>query len=287
MSPDEARRLQLFQTKVHCDVKSGWLTPTEAEYLQGLLVEGHGVESAMAQHDRLVRPRLRRTGMRWLIATVLLILLAIALNAFAQIPFLPIGPGEPVYDAANHLQNTISAVEAVLQTAHWVIEQLALESFVVVEDLAEDLAAIEALVQEAQALGWELSSLQTQILVLFDLDTAPMTSFEYRERQMEIRRSIWQAYSYAMRTQTLIRSVLRTVGHIAGILENVAEALGNLSVSQTFGESQAKLQQLLVEANVTRTAFERAKSLEGAETGVLLQGLHNINEALLADHPRR
>jgi DNA polymerase III alpha subunit len=90
-----------------------------------------------------------------------------------------------------------------------------------------------------------------------------------------------------MRTQTLIRSVLRTVGHIAGILENVAEALGNLSVSQTFGESQAKLQQLLVEANVTRTAFERAKSLEGAETGVLLQGLHNINEALLADHPRR
>jgi hypothetical protein len=192
----------------------------------------------------------------------------------------------PVIDEANLIQNTITAVEAIAQTLNQIIELTALDEFVLDSaEFFEDLAALEAMVQEGVALGWDLSSLQSQVLILFDLNTAPLTSFEYRQRSAEMRQTIWLAYSYAMRVQTLIRSAIRTVQHITGILGQVAGAIGNLTVSQGLGQSQAKLQQLLVENNVQRAAFERAKSLEGAEIGVLLQGLRNINDAMMADHP--
>jgi conjugal transfer/entry exclusion protein len=193
----------------------------------------------------------------------------------------------PVIDHANLVQNTISAVQAIAIVANQVIELTALEELVLEgAEFADDLAALEAIVQEGTQLGWELQSLQAQILVLFDPAGAPTTSEEYRVRQAEMSRAIFEAYRYAMQTQTLIRSAIRTVQHILGILGQVASAIGNLSVSQGLGQSQAKLEQLLVEANVTRTAYERAQSLEGAAPGVLLQGLHNINDAIFEGHPR-
>jgi hypothetical protein len=287
MRSREEHLQQVFAWRVVHDVKTGLLTPEESRRLQRLQAEGHSIESVCAVHAEIVKPRLRRRGMRWLIATAVLIFLAIAFNAYAQIPFLPIGPGEPVYDAANHLQNTISATEAVLHTIHWGFEQLALDGFALeVSALAEDLAAIEGFVQEAQLLGWEVSSLQGEIQRLFGLETAPMTSFEYRQRQTEIRLILFQGYSYAMRVQTLIQSLTRTVEHVGRILDQVGEALGNLSVSQTFGQSQAKLQQLAAESHLTQTAFERAQSLEGIAPQVLMQGLQNIHDAMMVDHPR-
>lgn len=204
-------------------------------------------------------------------------------------PYLTFGqtPGLPVFDFANWVQNTISAVQAIAIVANQIIELTALEELVLDSaEFAEDLATLEAIVQEGTQLGWDLQSLQSQILVLFDLDRAPATSVEYRERQAEIFRAIFQGYRYAMQTQTLIRTAIRTVHHIVGILGQVASAIGNLTVSQGLGQSQAKLEQLLVESNVQRAAFERAQSLEGAAPGVLLQGLHNINEVISEGHPR-
>lgn len=193
----------------------------------------------------------------------------------------------PVIDHANLVQNTISAVQAVAIVANQIIELTALPAFAVeLAELSEDLAAVEGFVLEAQALGWELQSLQAQIIPLFSLEGAPTTSWEYRQRTQEISRAIFQAYSYAMRTQTLIRSLLRTVRHITSILGQVSEAIGNLTVSQTLGQSQAKLEQLLTESNLQRAAYERAQSLEGAAPGVLLQGIQNINDAIMEGHPR-
>ena len=89
-----------------------------------------------------------------------------------------------------------------------------------------------------------------------------------------------------MQTQTLITTALRTVKHMSAILEHVGQAIGNLTASQTLGESQTKLTQLLTESNVQRSAFERAKSLEGSAPGVMLQGLYHINESIMEGHPR-
>jgi conjugal transfer/entry exclusion protein len=194
--------------------------------------------------------------------------------------------GLPVFDAQNLIQNTISAVQSVLMVANQIIELTALEGFALDGSFNADLATLNALVEEGAALGFDVGAVNSTILPLFALETAPRTSFEYRERQIAINEALFLNYGFAMRTQTLIMTAARTVEHIVGILEQVAGAIGNLTVSQAFGQSQAKLQQLLAESNVQRAAFERAKSLEGAAPGVLLQGLHNINEFILSGHPR-
>lgn len=206
-------------------------------------------------------------------------LLSVARLGDGALPVEEVGP--------NLVQNTIQAVQAVAMVANQVIELTALEEFALdAADFAEDLAILEAIVREGTQLGWDLQSLQSQVLVLFDPNTAPTTSAAYRERQAQINAAIFEGYRYAMQTQTLIQTALRTVRHLTAILAQVAHAIGNLSVSQGLGQSQAKLEQLLTEANVTRTAFERAQSLEGAAPGVLLQGLHNINDAIAEGHPR-
>jgi hypothetical protein len=192
--------------------------------------------------------------------------------------------GIPVFDAQNWIQNTITAVQAVLIVANQIIELTALEGLVLDGSFSSDLAALNALVSEAE--GFDVGTLNAQILPLFALETAPLTTFEYKQRQIAINEALFQGYGFAMRTQSLIMTALRTVEHIMGILEQVGSSIGNLTISQSMGQAQTKLQQLLTESNVQRSAFERAKSLEGAMPGILLQGLYNIDEAMMADHPR-
>jgi conjugal transfer/entry exclusion protein len=210
-------------------------------------------------------------GLLWLMPTM------------ASAQFGLFGPGMPVYDNANHIQNTITAVQAVLIVLNQLIELTALEG---VMDYGEDLATIAALAGEASSLGFDLASLQSQILVLFDPANAPATSFEYAGLAFEIRARMFQAYRYAMRTQTLIQTALRTVEHILEFIGHIGAAIGNLTVSQSLGEAQSKLAQLATEANVRQAAFERGRSLEGAEPGMLIQSIRNINEAQMADYPR-
>jgi hypothetical protein len=204
----------------------------------------------------------------------------------AQVPFLPGGPGMPVYDAANHLQNFISAVEAVFQSAQWVIDMTPLESFEIAEAYAEDLALLAELAAEAAAIGMDLASIQAQLQGLFGLDAAPTTSFEFRQRVGEINLRIWQVYGYAMRTQVLINTLVRTVEHIMGLIETVAELLGKLSVQQNLHQQIGKLHQLQAEANLVTTALAHAQSTEALAPGVLYQGLQNIVDEMMSDHPR-
>jgi hypothetical protein len=194
------------------------------------------------------------------------------------------GAGMPVYDAANHLQNTITAIQAVLIVANQLIELTALDNLALDDSFNADLATLNRLVSEAE--GFDVGAVNATILPLFALETAPLTTFEYKQRQIAINEAVFQGYGFAMRTQTLLMTAVRTVQHIMGILEQVGGAIGNLTISQSMGQAQTKLQQLLAESNVQRAAFERAKSLEGAMPGVLMQGLYNINEAMMADHPR-
>ena len=66
-----------------------------------------------------------------------------------------------------------------------------------------------------------MQSLQRQITALFGLETAPASTSALRERLAEIRRLRWQCYSYAMRLQTLIKTALRTIQHLATLVTSV------------------------------------------------------------------
>jgi hypothetical protein len=206
------------------------------------------------------------------------IVLGLAGVAGAQLPVAEVGQ--------NLTYNGIQAAEAVFQTAQWILDLAPLESFEFSDAFMEDLATLQELASEAAQIGMDLESLQAQIDALFGFDGAPRTSFEFRRRVGEINLRLLQVYGYAMRTQTLINTTVRTVEHITGFIAQVAGLLGKLSVEQTLSQQLGKLHQLHAEANVQMSAFQHAKSTEALAPGVLYQGMQNILDAMMEDHPR-
>jgi hypothetical protein len=216
--------------------------------------------------------------MRRISALIGAMVLSVSGIAAAQLSVAEVG--------TNLTYNGVQAAEAVFQTAQWILDLAPLESFEFSDAFMEDLATLQELASEAQQIGLDLASLQAQINALFGLERAPMTSFEYRQRVADINRRIFQVYGYAMRTQTLINTTIRTVEHITGFIGQVAALLGKLSVEQTLSQQLGKLHQLHAEANVQLSAFQHAQSTEALAPGVLEQGMQNITDAMMADHPR-
>jgi hypothetical protein len=198
-----------------------------------------------------------------------------------------------VIDTANLFQNTvtavqttISAVEAVIHTAKWVIEQTPLDELALRGEWAADMAQLEALVRESQALGYDVGSLMSMVNTLFSLDSAPDNTTDLQLRLFEIRRQVSLGYIYAMRTQMLIQTAIRTVNHLLRIYEQIDALLGNLSGQQNLAQHLTKLVQLETEAKVTSTAFQRAQSLERITEPLILESLERINTNIMRTHPR-
>ena len=63
-------------------------------------------------------------------------------------------------------------------------------------------------------------------------------------RSVEIRRHISLGYSYAVRTQTLIQTAIRTVTQLMRLYEQIEAILGNLSGQQNLSQHLTKLVQL-------------------------------------------
>jgi hypothetical protein len=199
-------------------------------------------------------------------------------TASAQLPVVEVGK--------NLAFNGVQAAEAVFQSAQWVIDLAPLEAWAIVDAMRGALDILSDLAAEAQAIGMDIASIQAQLNGLFSLDHAPLTSFAYAHRVAEINRRIWQVYGYAMRTQTLINTIIHTVEHIIGFVNQVAELLGKLSVQQTLSQQLAKLHELQAEGNLVLTAKAFAESTEALAPGVLQQGVSNIAKEMMSDHPR-
>jgi hypothetical protein len=216
----------------------------------------------------------------------ILTVLSLPAAVSAQLGLIP-GAGTPVREVGQNLVlNGIQAAEAVFQSAEWILDLTALEGFLFPAAAAENLAQLTALVEQAESLSWGWSNNQALLNELFNPEGAPATSFEFRERVTAINRTLFETYGYATDTQNLLLTAIRTVEHIFGFIETVSGLEGKLSVQQTLAQQLGKLHQLHTEANVQRSAFERAKSLEGVTPGVLQQGIYNITDEMMRDHPR-
>jgi hypothetical protein len=218
----------------------------------------------------------------------------ITIGLLASLLLAPLASAQiAVFDAANHVvnsvtavQSTISAVEAVIHTAKWIIEQTPLDEFVQAGDLAADLAEINALVREAQALGYDVAQLRALTAAVFSLESAPSTTTELQLRLMEVRRHVHTGWSYALRTQALIQTAIRTITHIMRLYEQITTLLGNLSGQQNLGQQLNKLVQLETEAKVSTNAFQLAQSLDRLAEPLVDESLDRINATIMRTHPR-
>src|SRR5215831_13194566 len=171
------------------------------------------------------RSRKEKPMRKHLSLSLLLVGLCFAGRAEAQLP---------VIDMGNLAQNTITAIESVLTTiqailieANQILELTPLDDIAVAGGIAEDMALLGQLVEQAEGLSYDIGSIQGQLDSLFNLDTAPDTRDGLTARLAEIKRQKYLAYSYAARVQTLMRTALRTVDHLQSLLDTLGAIVGN------------------------------------------------------------
>ena len=197
-----------------------------------------------------------------------------------------------VVDVANLGQNTITAIESVLTTiqailieANQILELTPLDDIAVAGGIAEDMALLGQLVEQAEGLSYDIGSLQAQLDSLFNLDTAPDTRDGLTERLAEIKRQKYLAYSYAARVQTLMRTALRTVEHLQGLLDTLGAIVGNMGGNQTVGQFHAVSSKHLANLDVQMASFQRAQTVDKLSEALILESITKIQARRIEDWP--
>ncbi len=191
----------------------------------------------------------------------------------------------PVTDVGNLLQNTIQAGQAVLMVANQILELTGLEEIVLGDDFSSDLDDLRTIAEETRGLSYDVSSLQSQVTLLFSLDTAPNNASELRQRLAAIRRVVFDSYLYAMRTQTLLRTTLSAIRHLQRLAAAVGDLVGNMTANQTLVQLESTTNATLVRLQVQTAAYERAQSVERLTEPLIMESINKINTELMSDYP--
>jgi conjugal transfer/entry exclusion protein len=219
---------------------------------------------------------------KWLGLSLVFVLCLVA-TAQAQLP---------VIDVGNLVQNTTTAIESVLTTietilieANQVLELTPLDDIAVAGGIAEDMALLGQIVEQAEGLSYDIGSIQAQINALFDLDTAPDTRDGLTERMAEMKRVKFQCYSYAARVQTLLRTALRTIEHLTGLLDTVSALVGNMQGNQTHVQMTSVSSKHLANLDVQIAAFHRAQTVDKLSEALIIESINKIQARRMEDWP--
>src|SRR5437660_8220623 len=240
---------------------------------------------AVLRNSRMVRaspPRKEAPMLRRLSLSLFLVLLC-AGPAEAQLP---------VIDLGNLAQNTLTAIESVLTTietilieANQILELTPLDDIAVSGGIAEDMALLGQLVEQAEGLSYDIGSLQAQLDSLFNLDTAPDTRDGLTARLAEIKRQKYLAYSYAARVQTLMRTALRTVDHLQGLLDTLSDLIGNMQANQTHAQLTTVASKHLANLDVQMASFQRAQTVDKLSEALIIESITKIQARRIEDWP--
>jgi hypothetical protein len=195
---------------------------------------------------------------------------------------------QPVVEVGQQLlQTTITAVESVLQTANQLLELTPVDEIILSGEFVTTVDEISTLITEATGLAYDISSLQSQITALFDLETAPDSMAGLKARLYEIRRVSYESHVTALRTQTLIRTTLSALQHLTRLIDTIGGWLGNMQGNQTAAQLQGTLVEILAKIQVQQATYDRSRSVEHISELMTIESLYKIQEQIMADHPRR
>jgi conjugal transfer/entry exclusion protein len=197
-----------------------------------------------------------------------------------------------VFDPSNFAENTITAIESVLTTiqtilieANQILELTPLDGIATAGGIAEDMALLGQLVEQAEGLSYDIGSIQSQIEVLFNLDTAPDTKDGLAERLAQIKQVKYQCYTYAAKVQTLMRTALRTVDHLQGLLDTLGSIVGNMGGNQTHAQLTTVSSKHLANLDVQIATFHRAQTVDKLSEALIIESINKIQARRMEDWP--
>jgi hypothetical protein len=157
-----------------------------------------------------------------------------------------------------------------------ILELTPVDDLIVAGGIAEDMAALADIWSQASGLSYDLSSLNTQITVLFDLDTAPDTREGLDARLLELKRTAYEVRVFALRTQTLAQTVLRTVDHLLGLLDSISAFVGNMQANQRIMEAQSTVVKTLAVMDTHTAAYHRAETADKLAEALIIESVRRI-----------
>jgi len=227
--------------------------------------------------------------LRLLLAPV--ILMALALPGHAQI--LGTGVMPVVEVGANLTQSTITAIQSVITAAqttliqaNQILDLTPVRSLTAAGGIVEDIELMCNILQEAEAIAADVQTLEHQIAVLLDLEQAPRTRSELDARLAELKTMKQKALTFAFRSQTLIRTLIRTGDHMRALFADVEQLLGNLSGQQRLAEVQQVQNKTLAVLAAQTAAWQRADVVDRATADMVRESMGRIGDHRLADWPR-
>jgi conjugal transfer/entry exclusion protein len=213
----------------------------------------------------------------WVLLLVLVLVVGWGTRAEAQLL---------VQDNANLVQNIVQAIQTVLMVANQILELTGLGEIVLGEDLSSEYTQLGEIMVEARGLSADIQTIQTNVTLLFDLNTAPDGSTELRARLARIRTLTMQIYLDAIRTQALLQSTISALRHLVRLTEAIGDFLGNMQGNQTLAQLDAKLTVELLKLKTSTEAYQRAHVIHQMEEPFTIHTLYRIQSAISVDYPR-
>ena len=192
-----------------------------------------------------------------------------------------------VYDPANEFVNTLNWVETTFVVANQVLDLTPVDEIVLSGEFASALDSIAVILAESMGLAYDIESLQAQVRVLFDLETAPDNMRDLKQRLTEIRQISHDCHVYAMRAQTLVQTTLGAVQHLLRLIDAVGALVGNMQGNQVSVQVTGTLTELVAKMQVQTAIFARSQSVDQITDVMTLASLQKIQDAVMADHPAR
>jgi hypothetical protein len=228
--------------------------------------------------------------MRRLCGVIFVILLAWQAPATGQIlgtgvlPVTEIGPNL-TNGLVTSVQSTITAIEAVVQSAYMLLELTPLDEMALSGEFVETMGQLGALIEEGSGLIHDAEAAAADFEALFGLDGIPTTPQGLTERVAQTNQVIHEARRYAVRVQSLIAHLSSAVRHVNNIVGMVGTLVGNQQGNQVSAQLQAQANQTLQTQTLQQAALQRVQILESAQRQVIVIGWNRIHCDQWSDWP--
>jgi conjugal transfer/entry exclusion protein len=213
---------------------------------------------------------------RWRIGSVLLVLLlSLPLQARAQFAAL-------VFDPTNWSANMAQVAQSILIVANQILDLTAIGEIVIA---ADDVGELAGIIEEASALKYDFVQLHNQVVVLFDLNTAPDTRTGLDARLQEMKSLMYDIRVYAIKTQSLVGTIQRTIEHMNSLVSRIEGFVGNLQSQQTIAQMETTVSKTLALIEVQQAAYQRSDTVDKLSEALVIESIHRINQKRIADWP--
>jgi len=218
------------------------------------------------------------------------LLAAVAAMSLALAPIQPahaiLGVGDIVYDPANHAENLLTAARALIQVNNQV-QQLAHEAQMLINqaqnlanlptsiaaELQASLAQVDALIQSARGIAYQVSVIDSEYRRLFpDQYAASATSSQIVSDAQEAWAHAREGFKHALEVQAEVVGQVRVdTGTLDRLVAESQSAVGNLQVAQAGNQltalaaKQSMQLQTLLAASARADALERARAVGAHE----------------------